>query len=204
MSFQRANPSLTFMVNQSTRSHCISSSRPSWQVQVLSVLSIVVAAAILTVTCWLATLTPALALPLPSAPIVSALLSFPGTRPANLGVANGQFAPCPTTPNCVSSQSQDQEHAIAPFHYATAPEDAFGKLKSILAAQSRVTVLTTTDDYIRTEFTIPIVGFVDDVEFYLDRVANVIQVRSASRLGESDLGVNRKRVETLRTKLGEG
>ncbi len=178
--------------------------RPSSRMRVRLALPVFFAATLLMATCWLATTVSVAALPLTSAPVSAALLSFPGVRPANLGVANGRFAPCPTTSNCVSSQSQDQEHAIAPFRYTIAPEDAFSNLKTVLEAQPRVTLLTMTDDYIRTEFTLPIVGFVDDVEFYLDRATHVIQVRSASRMGESDLGVNRKRVETLRTKLGEG
>jgi uncharacterized protein (DUF1499 family) len=194
-------PISLIMVNQSR----YSKSRPGvhgfWRGT--SVLSVFFASTVLMALCWLATPASASTLPLSSAPIVSALLSFPGTRPANLGVADGQFAPCPSTPNCVNSQSQDQEHAIASFRYTTAPKEAFDKLKTILAAQPRVNVLTATDDYIRTEFTIPIVGFVDDVEFYLDRAASVIQVRSASRLGESDLGVNRKRIETLRKTFGD-
>jgi uncharacterized protein (DUF1499 family) len=178
--------------------------RPFWFAKLLSALPVFSATIAFAAMCWLIFPASASASPLPPAPIVGAILSFPGTRPANLGVADGQFAPCPTTPNCVSSQSQERENAIAPFRYTTSLEAAFDKLKTILAAQPRVSILTTTNDYIRTEFTLPIVGFVDDVEFYLDRKANVIQVRSASRLGESDLGVNRKRVETLREKWGEG
>lgn len=204
MSFKQSNPdSLTLMINQSTNSQPIAGKYASWLVQALLALPVFGAIVALLVTCWFAVPASALAMPLVPAPIVSTLLSFPGTRPANLGVADGQFAPCPVTPNCVNSQSQDREHAIAPFRYATSPEAAFDKLKAILSAQSRVNLLTTTNDYIRTEFTIPIVGFVDDVEFYLDQAANVIQVRSASRLGESDLGVNRKRVESIRRKLGD-
>jgi uncharacterized protein (DUF1499 family) len=172
-----------------------------WKMRLFSALSAVFISLLLTATCWL-TITPAAsALPMPSTPVVGALFSLAGTRPANLGVVDGKFAPCPTTPNCVSSQSQEEEHAIAPLSFTAPPEEAFNNLKATLAAQPRVKILTTTDDYIRTEFTIPIVGFVDDVEFYLDRTANLIQVRSASRLGESDLGVNRKRIETIRTKL---
>ncbi|PSB28287.1 DUF1499 domain-containing protein [Stenomitos frigidus] len=175
--------------------------RPSWKARFLPTLLVVFTSLLLTATGCLAPVASASALPLPSAPVLSALFSLAGTRPANLGVVDGKFAPCPTTPNCVSSQSQDKEHAIDPLRYTSTSEDAFSKLKAMLEAQPRVNILTTTDDYIRTEFTIPIVGFVDDVEFYLDRAANLIQVRSASRLGESDLGVNRKRIETLRTKM---
>jgi uncharacterized protein (DUF1499 family) len=101
----------------------------------------------------------------------------------------------------VSSQSQDPAHAIAPLRYATAPEVAFDTLKATLQGQPRVSLLTATPDYMRAEFTSSIMGFVDDVEFYLDRDADRIQVRSASRLGESDLGVNRKRIEAIRATL---
>jgi uncharacterized protein (DUF1499 family) len=176
--------------------------RPFWKTRLLPALSAFSASLLIAATCWFAIVPSASALPLSSAPMVGALFSLAGTRPANLGVVDGKFAPCPTTPNCVSSQSQDEAHAIAPLSFTAPPEEAFNKLKATLAAQPRINILTTTDDYIRTEFTIPIVGFVDDVEFYLDRTANLIQVRSASRLGESDLGVNRKRIETLRTKMG--
>jgi uncharacterized protein (DUF1499 family) len=64
-------------------------------------------------------------------------------------------------------------------------------------------IITEDKNYLYAEFTSAIMGFVDDVEFYLDEDAKLIQVRSASRLGKSDLGVNRKRIETIRTKLKE-
>lgn len=178
--------------------------RPFWQMPLLLALNVFFASTLVLVMCWFVTATPVSALPLPSAPIVGALFSLTGDRPANLGIAAGKFAPCPTTPNCVNSQSQDAAHAIDPLRYTTTPDVAFDKLKATLQAQPRVNLLAAANDYIRAEFTIPIVGFVDDVEFYLDREAKLIQVRSASRLGESDLGVNRKRIETIRTKLGEG
>lgn len=177
--------------------------RPFRQMPSLSALPVFFVSTLLLVLCWFVTAPTASALPLPSTPIIGALFSSAGDRPANLGVASGKFTPCPITPNCVSSQSQDSIHTIAPLRYTTASEVAFDKLKATLQAQPRVNLLTTTANYIRAEFTIPLVGFVDDVEFYLDREANLIQVRSASRLGDSDLGVNRKRIETIRTKLSE-
>lgn len=124
-----------------------------------------------------------------------------GTRPANLGVRAGQLAPCPSTLNCVSSQSDDGTHKIEPFTYDSSPKEAIANLKTALQSFRRAKAITQTENYLYTEFTIPIVGFVDDVEFFLDDKAQVIHVRSASRLGESDLGVNRKRIETLRAKL---
>ncbi|XHX80649.1 MAG: DUF1499 domain-containing protein [Stenomitos frigidus ULC029] len=175
--------------------------RPFWQLPFRSAMPIWIASVLWVMLCWLSMAPVALALPLPSTSTVGALFSFAGDRPANLGVAEGKFAPCPSTPNCVSSQSQDPAHSIAPLRYTTAPEVAFETLKATLQGQPRVSLLTATADYMRAEFTSSIMGFVDDVEFYLDRDADRIQVRSASRLGESDLGVNRKRIEAIRATL---
>jgi len=123
------------------------------------------------------------------------------TRPTNLGVHAGKLSPCPSTPNCVSSQSQDAVHQIEPFTYDSSPQEAMANLKTALQSFRRAKVIAQTENYLSAEFTIPVVGFVDDVEFLLDKDAKVIHVRSASRLGESDLGVNRKRIETLRALL---
>ncbi len=128
---------------------------------------------------------------------------FAGTRPTNLGVHSGQLASCPSTPNCVISQSPDVKHTIEPFTYNSSPREALDKLKTVIQSFKQAKVITETENYLYAEFTIPIVGFVDDVEFLLDEDAKVIHLRSASRLGESDLGVNRKRIETIRAKLNE-
>jgi uncharacterized protein (DUF1499 family) len=126
---------------------------------------------------------------------------FAGKRPDNLGVRDSKLAPCPITPNCVSSQSADAVHQIEPLTYQSTPEQAMAQLKQLIQSLPRTKIITETNNYIYAEFTIPIVGFVDDVEFYLDADAHVIHVRSASRLGQSDLGVNRRRIETIRAKL---
>lgn len=126
---------------------------------------------------------------------------FAGKRPNNLGISNGQLAPCPNSPNCVSSQSTDAVHQIAPLTFTSTPEEAITNLKKIIESLPRTKIITESQDYLYTEFKSALLGFVDDVEFYLDRNANVIQVRSASRLGQSDLGVNRQRIETIRVKL---
>lgn len=131
-----------------------------------------------------------------------------GARPANLGVKDGKLPSCPASPNCVSSQSPDPAHAVEPLHYSVPPPQAMADLKQILAGMKRSQIITETDPYIHVEFTSLIFRFVDDVEFYQDTKNRVIQVRSASRLGYSDLGVNRRRVETIREKWralqGEG
>lgn len=126
-----------------------------------------------------------------------------GKRPSNLGVQDGRLAPCPNTPNCVSSQSTDTVHKIEPLTYKSSSEEAFAKLKQAIASLPRTKIITQSPNYLYAEFTSTIMGFVDDVEFYLDADAKVIHVRSASRLGQSDLGVNRKRIETIRAKLQE-
>jgi uncharacterized protein (DUF1499 family) len=121
-----------------------------------------------------------------------------GVRPSNLGVRDGKLAPCPFTPNCVSSQSSDREHAVEPLRYSAASREAMAKLKTIIREMPRAVMVTEMENYLHVEFTSLIFRFVDDVEFSLDDTAKLIHVRSASRLGKSDLGVNRKRVEAIR------
>jgi uncharacterized protein (DUF1499 family) len=139
----------------------------------------------------------------PTGTTIASLFSFSGTRPANLGIHDGKFAPCPSSPNCVSSQSQDADHRIAPLTYGDAPEVAFERLKTVVRSLPGTEVIAETDDYLYTEFTSALMGFVDDVEFFLNRDAGEIEVRSASRLGESDLGVNRQRIEQIRSQLNQ-
>jgi uncharacterized protein (DUF1499 family) len=131
------------------------------------------------------------------------LFSFSGKRPATIGIKEGKLSACPNSPNCVSSQAPatDAEHSIPAIAYSTPPAEAMLKLKSIIEKMDRTQIITATDDYLYAEFTSGLMGFVDDVEFLLDPGASVFQVRSASRLGKSDLGVNRKRIEAIRTQF---
>ena len=124
------------------------------------------------------------------------MFNFSGTRPNNLGVKDGKLATCPGTPNCVSSQSEDAQSKIDPL-----PMVSIADLKTIVENMERTTIIEATDNYLYAEFQSKLMGYVDDVEFYLDSEANVIHVRSASRLGKSDLGVNRKRIEEIRSQL---
>lgn len=128
---------------------------------------------------------------------------FAGKRPNDLGAQDGKLAPCPNTPNCVSSQSADAVHTIEPLTYKSTPQEALAQLKQVIQSLPRTKIITETNNYIYAEFTSAIMGFVDDVEFYLDAGAKVFHVRSASRLGKSDLGVNRKRIEVIRARLQE-
>ena len=123
------------------------------------------------------------------------MFNFTGERPNNLGVKDGKLAACPGTPNCVNSQSNDAQSKIEPL-----PAQSIAEIKNAIASMDRATIIEETDNYLYAEFKSKLMGYVDDVEFYLDD-ANTVQVRSASRLGKSDLGVNRKRVEEIRSKL---
>ena len=122
----------------------------------------------------------------------------------NPGINNSQLAPCPNTPNCVSSQAQDESHYIEPIAYAGSQQEARLRLLQIIESEKRTNIITEREDYIHIEFTSALFRFVDDVEFYFsgDKAdKTVIHVRSASRVGRSDLGVNRKRIERIRSKF---
>jgi uncharacterized protein (DUF1499 family) len=121
-----------------------------------------------------------------------------GVRPANLGVKDGKLAPCPSSPNCVSSQGSDKAHVIEPLSFSGTVAGAHAALRTIILSMKRSEIITETDAYLHAEFTSAIFRFVDDAEFWFDEDAKVIHVRSASRIGRSDLGVNRERVEELR------
>jgi uncharacterized protein (DUF1499 family) len=126
---------------------------------------------------------------------------FSGAKPANIGVTNGQLARCPNTPNCVSTQASDSMHSIKPIVYATTKEDAMKKLIKVINSMPRTKTVNLSDDYIHAEFTSAVFRFVDDVEFYIDDTSKTIQFRSASRLGKSDFGVNRKRMEEIKRRF---
>jgi uncharacterized protein (DUF1499 family) len=130
--------------------------------------------------------------------VALALLSLLAKRPANLGVTAGRLAPCPSSPNCVCSQDADDAHHVEPLSFEGSPQEALARLKEVLASWPRTTVVTETEGYVHAECRSRLFRFVDDVEFLLDPQAKVIHVRSASRAGKGDLGVNRRRVEALR------
>jgi len=123
------------------------------------------------------------------------------SRPAHPGMTDGKFQPCPDSSNCVSSQSPDKKHFIEPIHYEGTQQQAKERLMAVIQGMKRSKIVTITDQYIHAEFTSAFFRFVDDVEFYLDDVSKTLHVRSASRIGRSDFGVNRKRIEKLRSRF---
>ena len=122
-----------------------------------------------------------------------ALSSCSGIKPKSVGL----FAPYPKTPNCVSTRSNSPEHSIRPYLYIVSLEDAQKKLIDIINRIPEARIAKIDHKFIHVEFKTKIFGFIDDVEFYFYR-DGVISFRSASRLGYSDLGVNRNRMELIR------
>ena len=114
-----------------------------------------------------------------------------------------QLAACPQTPNCVSSQAANGRNAIAPFAFDEPAATAWDRLKSVVQSQARTVIVDETANYLHAETRSRLFGFVDDVEFLLLPDDNIIHVRSASRTGYSDFGVNRRRVERLRRAFTE-
>jgi uncharacterized protein (DUF1499 family) len=124
----------------------------------------------------------------------SFLAACAGERPNNLGVRNGKLSDCPGSPNCVASQTADTGHLIMPLAFRDGPDAAFMRLRETLAHRSDTTIIEEGHGYLRVEFHTML--FVDDGEFLLGQ--GYIHVRSASRLGYSDLGKNRSRMEEIR------
>ena len=120
---------------------------------------------------------------------------------SSLGVSNSHLAVCPDSPNCVISQDGDSKHAIEPITYHTERDVAQKTLLKVLTVVPRTEVVETTDNYIHALSKSRVFGFIDDVEFYFPENENVIHLRSAARTGESDLGVNRRRLEQIRLAL---
>jgi uncharacterized protein (DUF1499 family) len=117
-----------------------------------------------------------------------------------LGVHEGRLAACPETPNCVSSQAKGRCR-VAPLTFTGSASLAMARLKQILASLPRTRIVEESNGYLRAEVASRIFGFVDDIEFYVDEPHALVHVRSASRVGYSDFGVNRARVETIRARF---
>ena len=126
------------------------------------------------------------------------------SRPKDAGLADGKLRPCTDSPNCVCSEYPDGAHSIAPLSFSGDADAAWRRLISMLNDQPRTTIDEQTEDYIQARVRTRILRFEDVLEFRLDRAAGQIHVRSASKVGYSDLGVNRRRIESLRQVFCDG
>jgi uncharacterized protein (DUF1499 family) len=127
------------------------------------------------------------------------VLGCAGERPKNLGATGGILAACPASPNCVSSQADDEKHRIAPLAFSGDPGAAFTRLKLVLEKRGDTHIIEEKPSYLRVE--LRTILFVDDGEFLLDQTSKLIHFRSSSRLGYSDLGKNRSRMEEIRVQF---
>jgi uncharacterized protein (DUF1499 family) len=126
-----------------------------------------------------------------------------GNSGIGLGIVDGRLAPCPNKPNCVSSRaaSSDKQHYIEALTYSGEPAQARERLERAIAGMKRARVVVREANYWRAEFTSALWRFVDDVEFLFDDNARRIDIRSAARVGYSDFGVNRRRMEEIRRRF---
>ena len=139
-------------------------------------------------------------------PLLFAVLLLGGCGaepPTNLGIEGGRLAPCPNTPNCVSTQeeAEDANHYMEPISFSGSAREAMEAVAGVVEEMPRAEDVRSEDDYLRAEFTSRIFRFVDDVEFRADEETGLIDFRSASRVGRSDMGVNRERMAEITTRL---
>lgn len=115
-------------------------------------------------------------------------------------IATG-LAPCPRNPNCVSSQATRDSQRVAPFSCEGSCEEILARLRNLVESTPGSSIVSSTAGYLHAEYTSQLWRFRDDLQLLVDHDADVIQVRSASRVGTWDLGANRRRVENLRRRL---
>ena len=125
----------------------------------------------------------------------------PDARPGPLGLEAGALRHCPESPNCVCSLPSDAEHTVEAFQLSGPWPQARGKVVSILSEVRGFTIERSEPEYLHITCRTLLMRYVDDLEFSWDAKAGVLQVRSASRVGHSDLGANRRRVEALRERF---
>ncbi|HEX2211640.1 MAG TPA: DUF1499 domain-containing protein [Longimicrobium sp.] len=130
-------------------------------------------------------------------PVLGGLVLLVACRGATgqLAPPGGPLAPCPSTPNCVSTEATDARHAMPALPFTGSPQDALNRARAALLAEPRTRIVTERPGYLHAEATSRLFRFVDDVEVVVDSTAGVVRFRSASRVGRGDLGVNRRRME---------
>jgi uncharacterized protein (DUF1499 family) len=132
-----------------------------------------------------------------------AMMNLFSRKPANLGVVDGRLSDCPSSPNCVSTQAGGADHRMEPIPFTGSSDEAMQRINDLVAEMPRTKIVTVEDNYLHAEFRSAFFRFVDDVEFLIDPEEQVIHFRSASRVGHSDLGVNRRRMEQIRNAFSE-
>ena len=130
--------------------------------------------------------------------IIFVILSISSRKQPELGLVNGQLRACPATPNCVCSEQLGNTAFIEPLIYSSTTEDAWRRVKQAIVDTGGI-ILTEQGGYLHARYDTSLMRYIDDVELWMDESKLVIHIRSASRVGHSDMGVNRKRVSRIRT-----
>ena len=130
------------------------------------------------------------------------MISCSGKKPSSIGIKDNRLTRCPKSPNCVVSFNDDKEHYIEPIIYDEDRNTIKEKLLQIISNSQRTKIIKNEDNYIYVEYTSKVIKFVDDVEF-LFTDDNIIHVRSASRVGHTDFGVNKARIENIKSLLAK-
>ncbi len=129
--------------------------------------------------------------------IVMSAVACAGHAQESRSKTSADLAPCPDSPNCVSTKSKDPDRAMPPLPYIKSGKESMERLIEIVRNMNRATIVSSTPSYLHVEFRSALFRFVDDVEFVLDDSARLIHFRSASRAGYYDFGVNRKRMKEI-------
>jgi uncharacterized protein (DUF1499 family) len=129
--------------------------------------------------------------------IVMSAVACAGHAREGRSKAPADLAPCPDSPNCVSTKSKDPDRAMPPLPYLNSGRESMDRLVAVVRNMNRATIVTATPSYLHVEFRSALFRFVDDVEFVLDDSARLIHFRSASRTGYYDFGVNRRRMQEI-------
>ena len=134
-------------------------------------------------------------------PMIAVILTITVcARVESIGMTKGKLAPCPDSPNCVSTQSEDKRHAMKPLPYLRTRKASREKILSILKDMKRTEIVKLTESYIHVECRTALFRFVDDVAFFLDETTRIVHFRSASRVGYYDFGLNRRRMKRISEK----
>ncbi len=118
-----------------------------------------------------------------------------------LGVKNGKLTECPSSPNCVSTQTASESHKMQAIPFSKELDVVMTQIKAVVNAMGSATLVKEQRHYLHFEFKTSLLKFIDDVEFFIDEKSKLIHFRSASRVGYSDLGANRSRMSEIKQNL---
>lgn len=130
--------------------------------------------------------------------LVFIALSVSSRKQPELGLLEGRLRPCPDSPNCVCSEYRDHSAFIAPLLFTNTAENSWDKIKKAIV-ETGGEIVTERDGYLHARFVTLLMRYVDDVELRMEQDKQRIHIRSASRVGHSDMGANRKRVTRIRS-----